>query len=521
MLGIPRDSCKHKTKVVTRNALNPIWEETFELVIFLPELAFIRFSIFDMGGGGSGGVAVAQRVIPVQRLRPGYRHIRLHNELDQPLPLSQLFLCTQFLDGDLVMEDPPQFQQPPLPPVPKPRLEMTRKRLSFLVVHDISDSSPYAILKVPENATTRDVIKQAVAKAGTSGHEHEYVLLEEVLAPSVNGDDFLTAPPTQQRMVGMDECPLHIRNQWKSDSKFVLKRVGADPSWRARLGNLMIQETNQQLLSRRESLDAGQDEGRRTADVDNFLVCVFNVSSKVSYSILQVAKTSTASDVISLALSKSRRSDTEGEPQRPERFFLVEETDMPSSMPLTAPAFSDKKLHHKGKRRRILEPDENVYLVQLGWKGGGRLILEEREKLLREGGHLHLDVPPNSHLHICETHSDPLALAGKMSPRIRRSSKMIASGVRRLSRSFYGNDGATSSSATGSSYKQRRMTTASGSVMSVSPSSPSLRDVTRDTADGEVAASAAVPAPSRQEDIQYSERGRKLSKVNLRKLKIW
>ena len=34
---------------------------------------------------------------------------------------------------------------------------------------------------MPENATTRDVIKQAVAKAGsTAGSEHEYVLLEEV-----------------------------------------------------------------------------------------------------------------------------------------------------------------------------------------------------------------------------------------------------------------------------------------------------------------------------------------------------
>jgi hypothetical protein len=41
--------------------------------------------------------------------------------------------------------------------------------------------TPYAILKVPEDATTRDVIKQAVAKAGVAGKsEHDYVLLEEV-----------------------------------------------------------------------------------------------------------------------------------------------------------------------------------------------------------------------------------------------------------------------------------------------------------------------------------------------------
>ena len=39
-----------------------------------------------------------------------------------------------------------------------------------------------------------------------------------------------------QRMVGMDEMPLQVR---KADTKFVLRKVGQDPSWRARLGNLM------------------------------------------------------------------------------------------------------------------------------------------------------------------------------------------------------------------------------------------------------------------------------------------
>ncbi len=71
---------------------------------------------------------------------------------------------------------------------------------------------------------------------------HEYVLLEEVTTPSASGEDFLTAPPTRQRLVGAEEKPLQLRARWKTDSKFVLKRVGADPSWRARLGNLMIGE---------------------------------------------------------------------------------------------------------------------------------------------------------------------------------------------------------------------------------------------------------------------------------------
>ena len=59
--------------------------------------------------------------------------------------------------------------------------QLARKRMSFLVVHDINDATPYAILKVHEDATTRDVIRQAVAKAGASARsDHDYVLLEEV-----------------------------------------------------------------------------------------------------------------------------------------------------------------------------------------------------------------------------------------------------------------------------------------------------------------------------------------------------
>ena len=82
--------------MAARNALNPIWEETFELEISLPQLAFLRFHVIDV----ASNTVTAQRIVPVGRLRPGYRHLRLHNEQDQPLPLSQLFICSQ-IDSDV------------------------------------------------------------------------------------------------------------------------------------------------------------------------------------------------------------------------------------------------------------------------------------------------------------------------------------------------------------------------------------------------------------------------------------
>ena len=59
-----------------------------------------------------------------------------------------------------------------------------RRHQGHFCQHDISQQFFIIIIffmQVPENATTKDVIKQAVAKAGsTAGSEHEYVLLEEV-----------------------------------------------------------------------------------------------------------------------------------------------------------------------------------------------------------------------------------------------------------------------------------------------------------------------------------------------------
>lgn len=132
--------------------------------------------------------------------------------------------------------------------------------------------------------------------------------------------------------------------------------------------------------------------------------------------------------------------------------------------------------------------------VQLAWKGAGRLILEEKEKLLREGllyptaglhspRHLHGDLllSHNPHLSLAEMHSEPFgASAGGhrgMSPSIRRSSKMIASGVRKISRSFYGHghqpqnaDSAVYSAPSSPKVnRRRRMTTVAGNSPLLTP----------------------------------------------------
>ncbi|KAG6459930.1 hypothetical protein O3G_MSEX011688 [Manduca sexta] len=73
ILGVPADCKKIRTKVARRNALNPVWNETFNFKINFPELAFVRFEIYD----ADTNYMLSQRVIPLQSLRPGYRHVRL------------------------------------------------------------------------------------------------------------------------------------------------------------------------------------------------------------------------------------------------------------------------------------------------------------------------------------------------------------------------------------------------------------------------------------------------------------
>ena len=54
------------------------------------DLAFIRFAVVDVNSNH----LCAQRVVPLQALRPGYRHLRLHNAINHPLSIGSLFLYT-------------------------------------------------------------------------------------------------------------------------------------------------------------------------------------------------------------------------------------------------------------------------------------------------------------------------------------------------------------------------------------------------------------------------------------------
>ncbi|XP_049606941.1 inactive phospholipase C-like protein 2 [Syngnathus scovelli] len=88
--GIPADCAEHRTRTVTQNCDNPVFDESFEFQINLPELAMVRFVVLD--DDFIGDEFIGQYTIPLECLQPGYRHVPLQSLTGEDLPHSNLFV---------------------------------------------------------------------------------------------------------------------------------------------------------------------------------------------------------------------------------------------------------------------------------------------------------------------------------------------------------------------------------------------------------------------------------------------
>ncbi|KAK7898589.1 hypothetical protein WMY93_019442 [Mugilogobius chulae] len=88
--GIPADCTERRTRTVTHNGDNPIFDESFEFQINLPELAMVRFVVLD--DHFIGDEFIGQYTIPLECLLPGYRHVPLQSLTGEELPHARLFV---------------------------------------------------------------------------------------------------------------------------------------------------------------------------------------------------------------------------------------------------------------------------------------------------------------------------------------------------------------------------------------------------------------------------------------------
>ncbi|XP_029449368.1 1-phosphatidylinositol 4,5-bisphosphate phosphodiesterase beta-4 [Rhinatrema bivittatum] len=116
MYGLPTDTIRKefRTRMVMNNGLNPVYnEESFVFrKVILPDLAVLRIAVYD-----DNNKLIGQRILPLDGLQAGYRHISLRNEGNKPLSLPTIFcnivLKTYVPDGfgDIVdaLSDPKKF----------------------------------------------------------------------------------------------------------------------------------------------------------------------------------------------------------------------------------------------------------------------------------------------------------------------------------------------------------------------------------------------------------------------------
>lgn len=120
MYGLPSDTVRKefRTRLVPANGLNPVYNEEpflFRKVV-LPDLAVLRLGVYDENGKLLGQVcsdeayfchsirkkntfptllisfySFSQRILPLDGLQAGYRHISLRTEANFPMSLPMLF----------------------------------------------------------------------------------------------------------------------------------------------------------------------------------------------------------------------------------------------------------------------------------------------------------------------------------------------------------------------------------------------------------------------------------------------
>lgn len=88
--GLPSDTVRKefRTRLVPANGLNPVYNEEpflFRKVV-LPDLAVLRLGVYD-----ENGKVLGQRILPLDGLQAGYRHISLRTEANFPMSLPMLF----------------------------------------------------------------------------------------------------------------------------------------------------------------------------------------------------------------------------------------------------------------------------------------------------------------------------------------------------------------------------------------------------------------------------------------------
>ncbi|XP_069011677.1 1-phosphatidylinositol 4,5-bisphosphate phosphodiesterase epsilon-1 [Embiotoca jacksoni] len=356
VLGMPIDSCHFRTKPIHRNTLNPMWSEHFQFTVHFEDMCFLRFAVVE----NNSSQTTAQRTLPLQALKPGYRHVQLRTQHNEPLEVSSLFIYSRRTE-----------EGPTGGATPSSLLfsseEKHASRQHRVTVHGAPGPEPFTVFCVTEQTTAKQLLDTVVAAAG---HVSEHFLCEEKGPLLKERSDVKRC--AQHRCLAPEEEVVRLVHGWSSEDGYV--------------GRICLKTREENLNEKHPELEGEEDMtvggggggvgggggGGGGGEDDMFFVQVHEVSPEQPHTVIKAPRYSTAQDIIQQTLSKAKYSYSILSNPNPCDYFLMEE--------VTKDAGSKRSSTTKPLQRALLD-HECVYQAQNRWRGAGKFILKLKEQV--------------------------------------------------------------------------------------------------------------------------------------------
>ncbi|XP_062859440.1 1-phosphatidylinositol 4,5-bisphosphate phosphodiesterase epsilon-1 [Trichomycterus rosablanca] len=343
VLGLPVDACHFRSKPIHRNTLNPMWNESFTFQVHFEDLTFVRLAVVE----NNSSQVTAQRILPLKALKPGYRHLQLRNQHNEPLEVSSLFLFSRRTE-----ETPDGGAR--LASVLFSTEEKRAARQHKVTVHGAPGPEPFTVVSVREHTSAKQLLSVLVPDASP-----DYILVEEKIPCSKEKND--AKKVSQQRPLLSDERVLRTVSGWHPEQGYV--------------GRILLKTKEENLNEKNAEMERPEEENTAVGEDSVFFVQVHDVSPEQPRTVIKAPRYSTAQDVIQQALSKAKYSLSILSNPHPTDYVLVEEVGR------EAPG---KKSSSTKPTQRVLLDHECVFQAQSRWKGPGKFILKLKEQMGRE-----------------------------------------------------------------------------------------------------------------------------------------
>ncbi|CAL8312798.1 unnamed protein product [Merluccius merluccius] len=96
--GVGADNTTKETNHIENNGFNPMWNESFQFVVHVPELTMLRFLVEDYDTTSQNDL-IGQYCLPLTSMQNGYRHVPLLTKRGDVISSSGLFVHLMLLDA--------------------------------------------------------------------------------------------------------------------------------------------------------------------------------------------------------------------------------------------------------------------------------------------------------------------------------------------------------------------------------------------------------------------------------------